>query len=168
MTEQSHPEATTAVQERRDQIRGELEETRSLFFDLASQTNHDNWDNQSGNPAWTVGQVMGHMVMIFDAIPWKMERLRKGKGAPGLPKFLFDPLNSISTRRATRKYTPDNIRTYYDEAHEKALQTLDGIQEHEWELSAKFFGEHQDTAELFHYHARHVREHEPDVRAGFE
>ena len=166
MTDRAPSTTTTAGQHSREQIRQELEETRNLFLGLASQTTHENWNNQSGNPAWTVGQVMGHVIMIFSAIPWKMERLRKGKGAPGLPKFLFDPLNAMSTRRATRKYTPDNVRSFYDDAHHKALETLDGIQEHEWELSAKFFGVHQDTAELFHYHTKHVREHEPDIRAG--
>jgi hypothetical protein len=154
------------IADQREALRQELEDTRNLFFELASLTNERNWNNQSGNPAWTVGTVMGHMVQIFTAIPWKMERLRKGKGVPGLPKVLFDPLNSLSTRMSTRKYTPDNIRSEYDEAHEKALETLNGIQDHEWQLAAKFFGVHQDTAELFHYHAKHVREHEPDVRAG--
>jgi hypothetical protein len=164
-TTQSEP-AISGIQDQKAALRQELEATRTLFFDLASQASADNWKNQSGNPAWTVGQVMGHIVMIFSAIPWKMERLRKGKGAPGLPKFLFDPLNALSTRMGTRKYTPENIRSKYDDAHEKALQTLDGIQDHEWAFSAKFFGVHQVTAELFHYHAKHVREHEPDVRAG--
>ena len=157
---------TTTKPDQRQALRDELEETRTLFFDLASQTDETNWNNQSGNPAWTVGQVMGHIVMIFEAIPWKMEQLRKGKGAPGLPKFLFDPINAFSTRRTARKYNPGNIRSAYDDAHEQALETLDSIQDHEWELAASFFGVHQDTAELFHYHAKHVREHEPDVRAG--
>lgn len=150
----------------REALREELERTRVLFMELADLTNESNWNNQSGNPAWTVGQVMGHIVMIFEAIPWKMKRLRQGKGAPGLPKFLFDPLNSLSTRISTRKYTPDNIRQSYDEAHQHALETLDGIQDMEWALEAKFFGVRQDVSELFHYHAGHVREHEPDVRAG--
>jgi uncharacterized coiled-coil DUF342 family protein len=167
MSTSGPPEATpVAAPDLRDELRAELEKTRELYMELVALTNQSNWNNQSGNSAWTVGQVMGHIVMIFGAIPMKMERLRKGKGLPGLPKFLFDPLNAFSTRMATRKYTPDNIRAAYDEAHQNALETLNGIQEHEWDLSAKFFGVHQDTAELFHYHAKHVREHEPDVRAG--
>lgn len=151
---------------RREELRAELESTRGLYMELVSLTNQSNWNSQSGNPAWTVGQVMGHIVMVFGAIPTKMGRLRKGKGLPGLPKFLFDPLNSFSTRMATRKYTPESIAAAYDEAHQQALKTLDGIQDHEWDYAARFFGVHQDTAELFHYHAEHVREHEPDVRAG--
>lgn len=167
MSISTSPDATPAgTPGPREKLRKELEPTRSLFFELASLTDESNWNNQSGNPAWTVGQVMGHIVMIFGAIPMKMERLRKGKGLPGLPKFLFDPLNSFSTRMATRKYNPGNIRTAYDDAHQKTLETLEGIQEDEWDLSAKFFGVHQDTPELFHYHAKHVREHEPDIRAG--
>jgi hypothetical protein len=96
----------------------------------------------------------------------KMERLRKGKGLPGLPKLLFDPLNNVATRLGTRSYNPGNIRSVYEDAHQKALVTLDGIQEHEWKYAAHFFGVYQDTAELFHYHAKHVREHEPDIRTG--
>jgi hypothetical protein len=107
-------------------------------MELADLTSEHNWNNQSGNPAWTVGQVMGHMVMIFSAIPWKMDRLRKGKGAPGLPKLIFDPLNAISTRISTRKYTPDNIRQSYEDAHQNALATLYDIQEHEWDFVASF------------------------------
>jgi hypothetical protein len=154
------------TQDRQQELLAELEATRDLFMGLVSQTSLANWNATSGNPAWTVGQVMGHVVMVFSAIPWKMERLRKGKGAPGLPAFLFDRLNVISTRIATRKYSPENIAEAYDEAHSKAIGTLAGIQDDEWELSATFFGEHQDTAELFHYHTKHVREHEPDIRAG--
>jgi hypothetical protein len=150
----------------RASLRSELEQTRELFLELASEANQANWNNPSGNPAWTVGQVLGHMVLIFSAIPMKMNRLRKGKGIPKPPDFLFDPLNSLSTRLGTRKYRPDNIVAAYEEAHAAALETLDSIKDDEWSLSATFFGEHQDTAELFHYHARHVREHESDVRAG--
>lgn len=151
---------------RRDSIADELERTRALFLELVQMTGEEHWNTRSGNPAWTVGQVLGHIVRIFDAIPWKMDRLRKGKGAPKPPDFIFNPLNVISTRLGTRKYRPDNILAAYDDAHNRALETLNGIQSHEWSLAARFFGEQQDTAELFHYHARHVREHEPDVRAG--
>ena len=163
---------STATSERPDvsgrqrQIRAELDATRDLFLELVELVGRDKWNDRSGNRAWSNGQVLGHIVMVFGAIPWKMDRLRKGKGAPGLPKFLFDPMNVISTRLGTRKYRPDNIVAEYDEAHRAALETLDAIQDHEWVLQASFFGELQDTAELFHYHARHVREHEPDIRSG--
>jgi hypothetical protein len=110
--------------------------------------------------------VLGHVVMVFQAIPWKLGRLRRGKGAPKLPDFLFNPMNVLSTRLGTRKYRPDNILAAYDEAHRAALAALEDVKDHEWSLDATFFGEHQDVAELFHYHARHVREHEPDIRSG--
>jgi hypothetical protein len=162
-TPEPQPEVESS---QREQLRAEMETTRDLFMELASKTNDANWRNRSGNPAWTVGQVMGHIVMIYSAIPWKLERVRKGKGAPGLPAFLFDPLNAISTRLSTRKYTPQNIAASYDEAHRNALAALDDVGDDEWKLSASFFGVEQDVAEFFHYHAGHVREHEPDVRAG--
>lgn len=146
----------------------ELEDARSLFVELVELTGREHWGRRSGNPAWTVGQLLGHIVLIFSAIPWKMERLRKGKGAPKPPDFIFNPLNALSTRLGTRGYRPENILEAYDAAHHRALATLEGIEPHEWELSATFFGEQQDTAELFHYHCRHVREHEPDIRAGLE
>lgn len=150
----------------RSSIRQELDETRALFVELAGLAGDEHWDRPSGNPAWTVGQVLGHIVLIFSAIPWKMDRLRKGKGAPKPPDVIFNPLNALSTRLGTRKFRPDNILAAYDDAHQQALDTLATIEPREWTLSAKFFGEQQDTAGLFHYHARHVREHEPDVRTG--
>lgn len=149
-------------------IRHELDQTRELFIELVRLTGDPHWNSRSGNPAWTRGQVLGHIVLIFGAIPWKMDRLRKGKGAPKPPDFIFNPMNVLSTRIGTRKFRPENIVTAYDDAHTRALATLGGIEPHEWALSATFFGEHQDTAELFHYHTRHVREHEPDIRAGIE
>jgi hypothetical protein len=160
------PADPTGTDARKEQLRAELEQTRDLYRELAALANNANWNNKSGNPAWTVGQVLGHIILVFQAIPWKMGRLRKGKGAPKPPDFLFNPLNVLSTRLGTRKFRLDNILPEYDEAHNAALKTLDGIQEHEWGLEAKFFGELQDTAELFHYHGKHVREHEPDIRAG--
>lgn len=152
----------------RTSIRHELDQTRELFLELTRLAGDRHWNSRSGNPAWTVGQVLGHIVLIFQAIPWKMERLRKGKGAPKPPDFIFNPMNVLSTRLSTRKFRPTNIVAAYDDAHARALATLEGVEPHEWELSATFFGEHQDTAELFRYHARHVREHEPDIRAGVE
>jgi hypothetical protein len=165
MTETAQSQISGAT-DKQQELLTELEEIRALYMELVGLTSNANWNNTSGNPAWTVGQLMGHIVMVFSAIPWKMERLRKGKGAPGLPGFLFNPLNVLSTRLATRKYSPENIAAVYDEAHSKAIGTLAGIQEHEWPLAASFFGEHQDAAELFHYHVKHVHEHEPDIRAG--
>lgn len=157
---------TSGTTDHHQELLTELESTRALYMELVAMISNANWNKTSGNPAWTVGQLMGHVVMVFGAIPWKMERLRKGKGAPGLPGFIVNPLNVLGTRLATRKYSPENIAAAYDEAHSKAVGTLAGIQEHEWPMAAWFFGEHQDTAELFHYHTKHLREHEPDIRAG--
>jgi hypothetical protein len=160
-------DSTEAIElDQRDQIRAELETTRDLFMELASKTNDANWRNRSGNPAWTVGQMLGHIVMYFGGIPWMMKRVRQGKGAPGMPAFLFDRINALATRLLTRKYTPQNIAAAYDEAHQSALETLESVRDDEWALSNSFLGIEHDVADFFHYHARHVREHEPDIRAG--
>jgi hypothetical protein len=150
----------------RETLRFELEATRTLYLELAASANESNWNNRSGNPAWTVGQVLGHIVLIFQAIPTKIGRVRRGKGLPKPPDFLFNPLNVWSTRLATRKFRPDNVVEAYEEAHKAALAALDDVKDDEWSLAASFFGQHQDIPEFFHYHARHVREHEPDIRAG--
>jgi hypothetical protein len=162
------PVSTTEIgtSDRREQLREELESTRDLYMELVSLSNNANWRNRSGNPAWTVGQMLGHIVMYYRPIPWMMKRVRKGKGSPGLPGFLFNPFNSLVTRLYTRRYTPENIAAAYDQAHSSVLETLESVRDDELSLSASFLGIEHDVADFFHYHTRHVREHEPDIRAG--
>jgi hypothetical protein len=151
---------------RKAQLRVEMEEAKRLFHDLAAGANTSNWNQKSGIPAWTVGQMLGHIVLIYNAVPMKMGRVRKGKGIPKGPDFLFNPLNTLSTRLGTRKYTPENVVPAYDKAHDAALTELEKVKPGEWRLGATFFGEYQDVEEIFRYPCKHVAEHEGHIRDG--
>jgi hypothetical protein len=151
---------------RKAELRAEMERARTLYHELAALADRSNWTQKSGNPAWTVGQMLGHIVMIFSAVPMKLGRVRKGKGIPKPPDFIFNPLNEISTRLGTRKYRPENVVEGYDRAHEAALAELEKVEPHEWPLGATFFGEYQDVEEIFRYPCKHVAEHEHHIRDG--
>ena len=46
--------------DRHQELLEELESTRRRYMELVALTSDANWHSTSGNPAWTVGQVMGH------------------------------------------------------------------------------------------------------------
>jgi hypothetical protein len=59
MSVTTNSESTPLVEiDQRGTLRAELESTRDLYMELVSLTNASNWNNQSGNPGWTVGQVL--------------------------------------------------------------------------------------------------------------
>jgi hypothetical protein len=130
----AEPRPTTAKEAARlrQEIRAELETTREAYHALLNSLSADDWRKPSGNPAWTVGQVIYHMTMAPRMLPSDVRMIRRGRRAPGLPAFIFDSLNVLVTRWGARKHTPQSVGQAYDAAHAAALAAFETIQDHEW------------------------------------
>ncbi|HET8626988.1 MAG TPA: DinB family protein [Thermomicrobiales bacterium] len=149
----------------RETIRAELAATRAAFHRLLDGLTDDDLRRQSGNPAWTVGAVLAHLVWSLALLPREVAAARRGKGMYNFPPFLRDRLNATATRLGGRGQTVRSLRSRYDAAYEAALRTLDGVRDDEFGLGATFWSEgFRDVAGLYRAQADHLAEHGDDIR----
>ncbi len=149
----------------REVIRTELASTRAAFHALLDGLTDDDLRRQSGNPAWTVGAVLAHLVWSLSLLPREVMGARRGKGMYNLPLFLRDRLNATATRLGGRGQTVQKLRHRYDTAYAVALSTLDGVSDNEFRLGAHFWSEgFCDIAGLYHAQTHHFTEHSEDIR----
>jgi ubiquinone/menaquinone biosynthesis C-methylase UbiE len=119
----------------------------------------------SGNPAWTNGAVLTHLVWSLELLPREVAGARKGQGMFNFPPPLRDLLNAWGTRLAARDQTLSRLRQRYETAFTGALATLDGVSDDELHLGARFWSEgFRDVAGLYAAQADHVSEHGADIR----
>jgi hypothetical protein len=144
----------------REAIRAELEATRQAFQTLAGSISDERWRGKSPSSAWSTGEVLVHLTAALEYLPREVESARRGKGMFNYPKWLADPVNYRLTRWTARNATQEGIRQRYDTAMAAVLRALDTVQESDWELGARFYGERFYTiADLFHTPAQHFAEH---------
>jgi hypothetical protein len=136
----SEPHGTTASEAARlrKEIRADLEATRDAYHALLNSLSDEDWHKPSGNPAWTVGQVVYHMTMAPRMLPSDVRMIRRGRRAPGLPAFIFNFLNVLVTRWGARKHTRQTVGAAYDAAHAAALAAFETIQDHEWSKGVEY------------------------------
>jgi uncharacterized protein (TIGR03083 family) len=144
-----------------------LTATRAGFHALLDGLTDDDLRRPSGNPAWTVGAVLTHLVWSLELLPREVAGARTGKGMFNLPPILRDLLNAWATRLAARGQTLETLRHRYEAAFATALATLDGLRDEELQLGARFWSEgFRDIAGLYAAQADHLAEHAADVRRG--
>ena len=73
----------------REEIRAELEATRQAHHALLGSHSEEDWRKASGNPAWTVGQLMVHMTFAPRMLPADVKMIRRGGWMPNLPACLL-------------------------------------------------------------------------------
>jgi hypothetical protein len=160
---QSVPHQDTPI---RDQIRAELEATRIEYHKLVDSLSDQDWHKKSGNPAWTIGQLLFHMTLAPRLLPSEVRLIRKRKTmpkllaflfnqpgvivtrkgtqkrktVPRLPALLFNQLNVLITRIGARNVTRRSVGEKYDAAHAAALNALETIEEHEWSQGVHYPG----------------------------
>lgn len=168
----SEPQRTTASEAARlrQELRAELEATRVAYHVLLDLLSDDDWHRPSGNPAWTVGQVIYHMTMAPRMLPSDVRMIRRGRRAPGLPAFIFNSLNVLVTRWGARKHTPETVGQAYDAAHAAALAAFDTIQDHEWAKGVEYpewdpmLSGFVTIERLFRYLSLHFKVHAEQIR----
>jgi hypothetical protein len=155
-----------------DEIREELESTRQAYHALLGSLSDEAWKKVSGNPAWTVGQLMVHMSFAPRMLPADARLIRRGGWMPKLPAFLFNCSNVLMTRWAARKETVHTVGALYDVAHDKALGVLETIQDEEWNLGREYpdwdplLSGYVTLERLFRYLAIHFDVHQEQLRQG--
>jgi hypothetical protein len=156
----TEPARQIVAHDGREAIRAELEMTRHAFQTLVDSISEERWRRKSPSSAWSTGEVLVHLTAALEYLPREVESARRGKGMFNSPKWLADPVNYRLTRWTARDATQESIRQRYDAAMAAVLSTLDAVQESEWELGARFYGERFYTiADLFHTPAQHFAEH---------
>ena len=146
----------------REALRAELEATRTAFHTLLDAIGDDRWRQKSPTSAWTGREVCEHLTWALEQLPQEVGSSRRGKGMFNypLPKRLVDSLSYWLTRWSARNATRTSIRRRYDAAMAAVLRTLDEVNETDWDLGARFYGEGFYTVtDLFHTPARHFAEH---------
>ncbi len=165
-------EAPAQAETLRQEIRTELETTRQAYHALLDLLTEEDWDRSSGNPAWTVGQVMVHMTFAPRMLPADVGLIRRGGWMPKLPAFLFNWSNALMTRWAARNQSTRSVGALYDAAHSRALDLLETIQQDEWSLGREYpdwdpmLSGTVTIKRLFHYLADHFEVHAEQVRQG--
>ncbi len=152
----------------RDEIRSGLETTRVAFHDLLGSVEAEDWGKRSGNPAWTVGEVLYHLAL-------RLQLLARSIGwVPKLPASVFNRLTVPMIRIGARKQTQQSVAEKYDDAHYAALRLLDSIQEGEWDKGVSYPNwdsllEGYVTIErLFRHPAAHFELHSEEIRQGLQ
>ncbi|MGD9404610.1 MAG: DinB family protein [Anaerolineae bacterium] len=156
----------------REEIREELEATRMAYHALLESLPEKDWKKPSGNPAWTVGQLMVHMTFAPRMLPADVGMIRSGGWMPKLPAFLFNWANVLMTRWAARNQSAESVGALYDVAHDRVLALLDTIQDDEWGLGREYpdwdpmLSGMVTIERLFRYLADHYKVHAEQVRQG--
>jgi hypothetical protein len=155
----------TATSQTREAIRAELETTRAQFHELASSLSEDDWNKKSGNPSWNVRQLMWHLAWAGGFTVSGVESCRKGKGT-NPPNWIADIANTWITRIGSRGAKRQSVGEKYDEAHQKVIACLDGVQNDEWQKSARVFRRDMTIEKTFRDMVGHFKEHEGDIKKG--
>ncbi len=164
MTE-AQPTEVSGSQAKRDAIRVELVATLDAYHELLNSLSDEDWKKRSGNPAWTVGQLMWHIAWAGGFVPRGVADCKRGKGF-NPPQFIANPVNTLITRWGARSATPQSVAEKYDAAHTATLAALDEVKEDEWDRGAKVFGEFETVESVLRSPASHFKEHEADVLKG--
>lgn len=155
-----------------EEIRAELDATRQAYRGLLASLSDEDWPKPSGNPAWTVGQLMVHMTFAPRMLSADVKLIRRGGWMPKLPAFLFNWSNVLMTRWSARKESVHTVGALYDAAHDNALRVLETIQDEEWSLGREYpdwdpmLSGYVTLERLFRYLAIHFKAHEEQVRQG--
>jgi hypothetical protein len=159
----------------RERLRGEIEDTRLAFHRLLDSLPDEAFSLPSGNPAWTIGQVLYHMslaprFMVLDVQMIGGQRWLYRIVPRIFPKRLFDWLNARLTRLGAGKPSREFLAAEYDRANTTILKVLESH-------SAEEFNKHMPypdwdpllTGEvsmeyLFGYVKRHFDSHAEQIR----
>jgi hypothetical protein len=164
MSDQASAEETAGAP-LREAIRAELETTRAAYHELLNSLCPEDWNKKSGNPAWSVGQLMWHVAWGDGFAPRAVADCKRGRGL-NPPQFITNTVNMLITRWGARRATAQSVAEKYDASHTAILAALDEVKEDEWDRGAKIFGEFETVESVLRSPVSHFKEHQADVLKG--
>lgn len=159
----------------REQIQEELDATRNDFHQLLAAIPPETYDLPSGNPSWTIREVLFHMSLAPRMLGTDVRLILRGgwlsRLVPALiPRKVFDWINLKFTKYGARRATPEFLALEYDKAHQAALHVLAKVGDSDFEKMLVYPGwdpllSGQVTLErLFHYVRLHFNVHAEQIR----
>ncbi len=118
----------------RENLRIEIEETKEAFHQLLESIPDEAFGLPSGNPAWTIGEVLYHMSiaprMLGTDVKMILNQNWFYRLIPAIiPKSLFDWMNKILTKYGARNLTREFLAAEYDKAHLATIKALNEVKE---------------------------------------
>jgi DinB family protein len=161
----------------REEIRAEFEKTRSQFHAILGSLSEADWRAPSGNPAWTNGQLLFHMMFAFMLVPALFFMIRFWSRRPerysrAFARMLdastpvFNWINALGPHLGACLYGCRRIGAKYDRVHRAILRRLDALADDEWARGMYYprrwdpiFGDFMTFEDLFRYPGAHFRHH---------
>ena len=148
---------------RRERLRADLVAARDEYHRALATISDEQWTMPSGNPKWTVGAVLAHIVLGLETVPLRLRAARQGRPRMRMPRVAFDFINTWLTSRLSRRHDRATIGRYFDEKHAVVLTLLDGIDGREWALVSRVYVQRFTVEEIFGYQVVHIRGHLAEV-----
>ena len=159
----------------KDELRVELIETCAAYHAFLAEIPDQAFSQPSDNPAWTIGEVLYHMSLaprfMTTDLKMIMSRPRLARVfATLVPQSVFDRLNDWYTRYGARKLNRSFLSEQYDNAHRRVLNSLETVQEEDFQKSMLYPGYDPILAgdvtveRLYHYIKLHFEEHASQIR----
>ena len=147
----------------RTALRARLEETRLAYHTLVEELSDEEWDSKHTATAWTVRELMSHMVDGLAHTPDAIDHVRRGKPFLNLPPVLNGLGHSSNywlSKWKARGQTRQTVLARYDAAHQALLNKLERLRDDEWSRGAHCYGEGYKTVlDLCVLPNRHLQEH---------
>jgi hypothetical protein len=143
-----------------------MEANRATFQTLLASLTDADLARPSGNPAFSVKEVLHHMVQSLQAVPAEVHAAQRGRNLFAMPQWLYDAGLAVWSARLTAwPQTRASLARNYGAVHAAALKALDAVQETEWARPLQMFYVKTTLEDVFRRQARHLAEHGEQVRA---
>jgi hypothetical protein len=147
-------------------LRAQLEETRLAYHALVELSDEE-WDSKQTATAWTVRELLSHMVDELALTSDAIDHVRQGKPFLKLPpvlNWLRHPSNFWLSKWKARGQTRQTVLARYDAAHQELLNKLERIRDDEWSRGAPCFSGYMTVLDLCVLPTRHREEHVAQLR----
>lgn len=159
----------------KEELRAELVQTRQAYHELLAQIPEEAFSKPSDNPAWTIGEVLFHMSLaprfVVTDLRFIISRPWLAKAFAALvPISLFNRLNEFFTRYGSRDLNRAFLAEQYDRAHKRALESLEALQETDFQKSLRYPGYDSmlsgtvTVERLYRYMKQHFEAHAAQIR----
>jgi hypothetical protein len=163
----------------KETLRAEIEATRLEFHHLVEAIPESMYEKYSGNPAWTVGDVLYHLSLGPRALALEVNWLVH---APRLYQFLlahfpltlFNRVNAWLTSFGARKPTRAFLESEYEKAHNQLIHVFEKTQETDYGKFAIYPAIEESITgsvsvkQLFHYIKHHYETHAAQIQTVLE